>query len=102
MKITNNYESFFQLNCAHLQLKFQIPSKKNSQLSLGLEDCNSFLRNFAYEEVLLLYLSLLLEKTIIFVSKSKQKISEAMNTLLSLIKPFNWVYPIIYFLPEDC
>ena len=25
-----------------------------------------------------------------------------MNTLLSMIKPLNWVHPIIYFLPQDC
>ena len=42
------------------------------------------------------------EKNVVVVSESIEKTTFFLSSIISLIKPFEWAYPIIYNLPEDC
>lgn len=98
----NNYNQVLSLKTSNLNVSIKIPSKKIIHLSQCFNDYHIFLNDFSYEDILFLFLSVLLEKSIIIVSKSMNKISSVIGTLLSMIKPFNWVHPNIFDLPEDC
>lgn len=65
----------------------------------GFED---LLMKFSFEEFLLIFLSVLMEKNIIFVSEKNSNLSKALAVFVNVIKPFKWLFPIIYNLPEDC
>ena len=49
-----------------------------------------------------IYLNILQEKNIVFVSNDNEKLSAAISTFSCLIKPFQWPFPKIYNLPKDC
>ena len=98
----SNYNQVLSLKTSNLNTTIKIPPKKIIHLSQCFNDYHIFLNDFSYEDILFLFLSVLLEKSIIIVSKNMNKISSVIGTLLSMIKPFNWVHPTIFDLPEDC
>lgn len=101
-EITSNYEASFSFKVESLNFSIKLPSKKQIPFALAFPGAKQILELFSHEEVLFLFLCILLEKTVIFVSRKKSKISNAINTFLCTIKPFSWVHPFVSFLPADC
>ena len=56
---------------------------------------------FSVENIIEIYKSLLLEIPLIFFSKSKEKLTNIVETFLELLSPFKCQYPHVAILPED-
>lgn len=85
----------------HAPINFTIPK---------MEDCYTLeaeggfeiqFRSLAFQEFILLYQFLLLEKTIILISEDMAQLTASVTTLVSLLKPFSWTYPMIASLPRS-
>lgn len=57
---------------------------------------------FAYEDFVFILLSILREKSVVFISKDISLITAVIMTFVNLIKPFSWPFPSIFSLPESC
>lgn len=53
------------------------------------------------DDFIFILFALLLEKKVIFVSEKLGRVTQAVSTFLSFIRPFNWPFPVIYSLPFD-
>ena len=53
-----------------------------------------------FKDLKFLVSAIMLEKKIVFMSKNTTILTATMSTLLSLIKPLKYTYPIIFNLPE--
>lgn len=84
------------------QLNYQYPSIKNAFLVDSETYYNHVFSIFCFEDFLFVLFALIHEHSIIFVSEKLSTISSCINTFLTLIKPFQWQFPRIYSLPEDC
>ena len=102
IKINSKYEKKFLINLKTNQFELCLPSKKFSPFINSEVGFSNILQNFTFEEFLFIYLSLVHEKNIIFISKKNFRISAAISTFTSFLKPFQWEFPIIYNLPDDC
>ena len=63
-------------------------------ISFNLIEIEPFIEKFfdllSFENFMIILLSILLEKTIIFISQNDSKITTAISVLHYLIKPFAW------------
>lgn len=84
----------------NMNLVLSIPEREHLDYA---EDCMclaEIITEISFIDLMFLYFSLLKEKSIIFVSESRRKISLAIKSLFSLIKPLNFIFPVIYSIPE--
>ena len=79
---------------------FTIPSFKNAQIEQSITFFEPCMRCLNFDEFYFLWTSMLMERSIIFVSQKQQIISSCILTLTGLLRPFFWVNPLIYFLPK--
>ena len=79
---------------------FTIPSFKDAQNEQSTAFFEPCMRSLNFDEFYFLWTSMLMERSIIFVSQQQQKISSCILTLTGLLRPFFWVNPLIYFLPK--
>ena len=96
--VQKKVDLIFQKNLS-FNIKNYLIDKKRSESEIALK---KILKKIPYFDIIFLYLTLILEKTLIIVSTSKYNISFLISILLSFLKPFNWVFPVIYNLPENC
>ena len=85
-----------------LKKTFETPQSSEINYSLANHGYQNLLKKIPLEDFLFLYISLILEKSFIIISKNLNEISLFINTLISFLKPFDWVFPIIFKLPENC
>lgn len=83
-------------------VKFLLPERKDCPYVECGRDLAKVLLFFPFEELMLLVSSMISERTIVFVSKRQKKITRTIATLVAFLKPLNWVYPLIYSLPQEC
>ena len=102
IKIQKNYSEKFQIKLKTNEIDLNLPTKKFCPFISSEIGFSNILSNFTFEEFLFIYLSIIHEKNVIFVSKKNFRISCAISTFLNLLKPFNWEFPVIYNLPDDC
>ena len=76
-----------------LETAFYVESETHASLVFSL---------FSFEEFLFILFSIVLERSVIFVSEKLHDISCCISTFLTFLKPFQWQFPRIYSLPEDC
>ena len=75
----------------------QINEIQNNSIEL-----NILFSDFSPEEVLKLIKYIILEIPLICFSKNKSKLTNIIEGLLSLLFPFNYIYPSISILPSNC
>jgi hypothetical protein len=100
--MSNNFEETLRLKLPNVSFNYTLPSMKNCSFAEAEFGFSRVLSQFAYEEFLFIYFSLLLEKTVVFVSEDMSSLSACISAFVCLMKPFKWPFPIIYSLPEDC
>lgn len=61
-----------------------------------------FLSRLAFEDFVCLWMAVLLEKNIVFVSESRSMLSSAIACINACIRPLKWSFPLVYLLPRDC
>lgn len=102
IQITDNFLVNIQLQIGDTMVRYSMPPREMAFLAAVEDSFYEVLQLFAFEEFMLIFLSILSGKTIVFVSKSLRKISAIISSFLAVIKPLQWLYPIIYSLPHDC
>ena len=100
IEIYNKYN--LQINIEILKKNFETPKFNEINYSLSKYCFENTLKKIPLEDFLFLYLSIILEKSFIIISKNLNQISSFINTLISFLKPFDWVFPLIFKLPENC
>ena len=68
------------------------------ELRNGLD---TILEDMGPDEVLFIFLSMMLEYSIVFQSQDKEKLSDMVYFFSSLIKPFTWHHLTVYSVPEE-
>ena len=83
-------------------LTFKMPEKnffKYLQADWGMALCFS---NFTKDKDLVtIFLTILLERSIVFFSKNIALLTATIVTFLTLIKPFEWPNPLIFNIPNE-
>ena len=102
IRITDNFLAKIQFNIGDSLVKYAVPSRELAFLSAVEDSFYDVLRLFAFEEFMLVFLSMLSGKSLVFISKSLRKTSAVISSFLAVIKPLQWLYPIVYSLPQDC
>ena len=105
-----NLLNYFFTTSINQNLKINFKNKKNFNINYNISIKTSeseialkkILSKIPFLDFIFLFLSLIQEKSLIIVSTSKYNISFVISILLSLLKPFIWVFPVIYNLPENC
>lgn len=85
-----------------LQLDYRMPLLKNAYLMEAEAGFNEFLTKLTFEDFVCLWMSVLLEKNIVFVSESRSLLSSAIACINACIRPLKWSFPLVYMLPKDC
>ena len=91
-----------QLKLPNLKVSYNLPSLAKSSILEAEFGFRNFLSRLPFEDFVVIFLSILLEKTIVFVSEHAHSLSAAIATIKAIICPFRWSFPIIYSLPEEC
>ena len=81
------------------QVKFYIDN--GSLLPLYDFDMSILLERFYIEDLIMIYQGILLEYKIILVFNNYEEINVIINSLLSLIYPFKWKYPINSYMLQE-
>ena len=100
-KMSSNFETQITLNLFNQKTLYNFPSKKQAPYSQSKFGYSYVFNYLKFQEFLFLYLSIIFENNIVFISKSSFKISAFLTTFLNLLKPFKWTFPSIFNLPED-
>ena len=100
--IRSNFGGIFTIPLNDKIVKFTLPEKVNSMYAESGMDHSKVFQHFSFEEILLLASSIVSERTLVFISRKQKKISRSISTILGLLRPFHWVFPLIYSLPRDC
>ncbi|KAJ3426391.1 c-myc promoter binding protein [Anaeramoeba flamelloides] len=72
---------------------------KEKDLPLADVDFRLLFSTLSLENIVLIWTSLLLEKKLLFISRSLEYLTPCIHALQHLIYPFNWPYPFIPILP---
>ncbi len=84
----------------NMKLEFQTPSKENTKYFESKCLLPSILINTSWLNFFSIFSALLNEKSMIFVCESREKLSNYISCFISLLKPFVWEFPVIYFLDK--
>ena len=95
------FEKTLLINWSNFQIFLSIPRRSYCKF---VEVQNSFLTILRYTSWLnfiKLYSCIMQEKSIIFVCKSREILSKYISFFTSILKPFIWDFPVIYFLDKS-
>jgi hypothetical protein len=100
-EIGNEMIGYDILNMTAFGFNLSVPNYGDLKFCEAIYGIGTFLNDLAFEDFLFILVSILLERTIVFVCEDMSILSSFMMTFTSLIKPFQWPFPIIYSLPES-
>ena len=101
--ISNNFEEKITINFGNTaRIDYYLPGIKNATFSEAEFGFGKILSLLPFEDFLFILFSILSEKSVIFVSENQHYLSASVSTFLALLRPFKWVFPVIYSLPENC
>ncbi|EGR32985.1 hypothetical protein IMG5_064390, partial [Ichthyophthirius multifiliis] len=80
---------------------YQIPNKDLAKHIEAEWGCSIVLSSLELEQFISIFLSLLLEQSIVFVSNNSALLSSTVLLFHSLLKPFLWPHPLIINLPNN-
>lgn len=89
------------INNMHHPITFTIPSRENCFAQEAISGHDILFSCLPYQEFILVFLFLMLEKSIVFVDEDLKKLTSCITTLTALLKPFLWTYPQIPSLPKS-
>lgn len=95
-------DSIIEVKTVNLSTVYRVPPALNCSLLEAEFGYKNFLSNIPFEEFVIIFMSLLFEKTIVLVSENAHSLSAGMATINALIKPFRWCFPQVYSLPAEC
>jgi hypothetical protein len=78
-----------------------IPGKEHAKYIDSDHGSLMALQNFNEETFALIFLSILLENSIVFVSSNLAVLSSTLLIFHSLLKPFKWPHPLIFNVPQN-
>ena len=73
-----------------------VPSKKEAIHFEGAYCLSAIIHLIPETHLIFIFISILTEKSVIFVSENRSLVSFAIRSFLSLLSPLNFVYPVIY------
>ncbi|KAJ6244245.1 receptor mediated endocytosis [Anaeramoeba flamelloides] len=76
-----------------------IPDEKH--LPLSDNDFDTLFTLLSIENIIIIFSALMQERKLIFISRSLEYLTPCIFSLLSLLYPFSWPYPLIPILPSD-
>ena len=82
-------------------IEFKIPQESHCFFLEAEWVSSCVFSNIKCEQFLYLFLALMLEKTLVFFSKSLALLTSTLMTFICLLKPFRWPYPMIFNIPES-
>ncbi|KAL4449911.1 hypothetical protein ABPG74_015030 [Tetrahymena malaccensis] len=90
-----------QLDFNGESFSYQVPNREEAQHIEAEWGCSLVLSSFEKEFFVNIFLSLLLEQSVVFVSSNSALLSSTMLLFHSLLKPFRWHHPLIFNLPNN-
>lgn len=99
-KIEDTYPAKISFS-KEIDIHYTIPDEKGLTLCEGQYGFSDVFNDICYEDWMFILSSILMERTIVFVSPDMRTLTCFLMTFSSQIKPFKWPYPIIYSLPEN-
>lgn len=94
-----NFGNELKLPISNFSIK--ILNKKSSYLSETEHFFASVLYKLSFEDFLLLFLAIFLEKSVVFVSEKASVVTGAISAFQALIYPFKWSHLVFYSVPES-
>ncbi|EAS00793.2 DENN (AEX-3) domain protein (macronuclear) [Tetrahymena thermophila SB210] len=95
--ISNRLQLNFNGEC----FSYQVPNREEAKHIEAEWGCSLVLSSFEKELFVNIFLSLLLEQSVVFVSSNSALLSSTMLLFHSLLKPFRWHHPLIFNLPNN-
>jgi hypothetical protein len=102
LKVPQRFDRKFSLETPQLALEYQTPTPDNALLVENCLGIHELIETFSFEDFIFLLLSMIKEKSIIFISTNLNKLTSIIMSFVGMLKPFRWPYPAIYSLPESC
>ncbi|KAL4499118.1 hypothetical protein ABPG72_017020 [Tetrahymena utriculariae] len=90
-----------QLNFNGEIFSYKVPNREEAKHIEAEWGCSLVLSSFEKELFVNIFLSLLLEQSVVFVSSNSALLSSTMLLFHSLLKPFRWHHPLIFNLPNN-
>lgn len=90
------------LQMRHLSVHHTLPDPKCLYLLEVGSSFSHILSNLRFEDFIVIFMSHLFEKKVVFISENNHSLCSAIATFNALLRPFRWTYPVIYNLPETC
>lgn len=101
--IRSNFEKYIQIIFANsVQISYQLPGIKNAAFSEAEFGFAKAFSLFPFEDFMFILFSMINERSVIFVSEHQFYISACISSFISILRPFKWVFPVIFSLPENC
>ena len=94
-----DFASFVQLPNSVKPIK--LLSKKTAYISESQVYFADFFSNLPFNDFILIFLSLLQEKPVVFISENPKQLSAAVSAFQALIQPFRWPHIVIYSISKD-
>lgn len=85
-----------------ISIRFTIPEVGIISLHQSIENAVELIPFMNYIDFMFIFASIMYERTVIFVSEDRKMIGQAVQLFTCLLNPFNWPYPVIYSMPENC
>lgn len=101
VRLDADFGAELKLESALFNLRYRFPPRKWAYLLEAEFAAAKVLASLKFEEFLLVFMSFLFEKNLVFVSEKLELISGALALFQALLRPFKWSFPVIYSLPEE-
>ena len=95
------FEKSLTVNWGGIQFSLSVPKPALAEQFEGRFGMSMVCRHFSWSNYITVFAAVLQEKHIIFVSESRETLSKLILFFTSIIRPFLWHFPLIYFLDRS-